>query len=185
MREFLEIDENERYHELLAGELAPKASPSGEHGDAQAGVIGALRSSFHRKSGGGHPGGWWIVSEVEVLLANATLVRPDVVGWRRETCPERPQGTPIEMRPDWVCEIVSTSRPSADTVGKVRLYHAAGIPHYWIIDPRAATLHVLRWHEPGYVMVQSFERGELAHAEPFESLALDVGTFFGDDPRDE
>lgn len=102
LADFCAIPEGARSHELIAGQLIQKAAPSGEHGDAQAGVVGALRSPFQRKPGGGGPGGWWIATEVEVLLQSGDVVRPDVLGWRRETCPERPTGMPVQVHPNWV-----------------------------------------------------------------------------------
>lgn len=176
------IPEAERSHELIGGALVVKAEPSGEHGDAQAGVIGSLRLPFQRSSGRGGPGGWWILSEVEVLLASGDVVRPDVAGWRRERSPERPGGMPVELRPDWVCEVLSASNATHDSVTKLRLYHSVGIPHYWLVDPRESTLRVLRYSEPGYVTVLVAERGEIVRAEPFDAIELAVGTFFGDDP---
>src|SRR5690242_16414487 len=107
--DFWAIPEAERFNEIIAGDLTQKAAPSGEHGGAQAGVVGALGPPFQRKPGGGGPGGWWIATEVEVLFETGDVVRPDVAGWRRETSAERPTGMPVKVRPDWICEIVSPS----------------------------------------------------------------------------
>jgi Uma2 family endonuclease len=180
--DFWAIPEGQRFHELIDGMLIEKAAPSGEHGVAQAGVVGLVQPAFQRKSGRGGPGGWWNATEVEVLLSSGEIVRPDVVGWRRERCPERPTGTPIELRPDWTCEVVSASHASDDTVKKLRAYHREAIPHYWIVDPRDVTLTVMRWSEAGYVTLLRAERGEVVRAEPFEAIELAVGTLFGDDP---
>lgn len=184
LEDFWAIPEAERFHELVGGVLTEKAAPTAEHGDAQAGIVGALRTPFQRRSGRGGPGGWWIATEVEILLAPAEIVRPDVLGWRREHCPERPTGTPVRLRPDWLCEIVSPARPTEDTVKKLRLYHRATIPHYWIVDPRDATLTVMRFSDAGYITVLRAERGEIVRAEPFEAVELALGTLFGDDPPD-
>jgi Uma2 family endonuclease len=180
--DFRAIPEAERFHELLAGELLQKAAPSAEHGDAQAGVVGAVRAPFQRKPGGGGPGGWWIATEVEVLLESGDVVRPDVLGWRRESSPERPVGVPVSLRPDWVCEVVSPTNAKADTVRKLRLYHRMSIPYYWIVDPRDSTLTVMRWSIDGYVMLLRAERSEVVRAQPFDAVELAVGTLFGDDP---
>jgi Uma2 family endonuclease len=144
--------------------------------------VAALRSPFQRKPGGGGPGGWWIATEVEVLLQSDEVVRPDVLGWRRESCPERPTGTPVRVRPDWICEVISPTRAKDDTVRKLRLYHHVAIGHYWIVDPRDATLTVMRWSREGYVTVLVAERSEVVRAEPFEAVELSVGTLFGEDP---
>mgnify|MGYP001581362662 CR=1 FL=1 len=182
LADFWAISEGERFHELMGGELFAKAAPSGEHGDAQAGIVGAVRSPFQRPKGRGGPGGWWIATEVEVLFEPGEIVRPDVVGWRRERCPGRPTGIPVKLRPDWVCEIVSPSNATDDTVRKLRLYHRVAIPHYWLVDPRDTTLTVMRWSPDGYVTVMRAERGEVVRAEPFDAIELAIGTLFGDDP---
>jgi Uma2 family endonuclease len=180
--DFWAIPEADRFHELLAGELIQKAAPSAEHGDAQAGVVGAVRGPFQRKPGGGGPGGWWIATEVEVLLETGEVVRPDVLGWRRESSPERPAGMPVLLRPDWLCEVVSPTNAKQDTVRKLRLYHRVSIPYYWIVDPRDSTLTVMRWSIDGYVTLLRAERGEVVRAQPFDAIELVVGTLFGDDP---
>ncbi|MBL8950192.1 MAG: Uma2 family endonuclease [Myxococcaceae bacterium] len=182
-QDFLAIPEERRFHELIDGELFEKAAPSGEHASAQASLVIAVGPAYQRRSGGGGgPGGWWILTEVEVQL-DAEIVRPDVSGWRRERSPERPTGTPVQLRPDWVCEVVSASNAKNDTIKKLRLYHRHGVPHYWLTDPRDATLTVMRWSEAGYVTVLRADRGEVIRAEPFEAVELAVGTLFGDDPR--
>jgi Uma2 family endonuclease len=180
--DFSAIPEEVRFHELIGGELIEKAAPSGEHGDAQAGVIAAVRPPFQRRPGGGGPGGWWIATEVEVLLATGDIVRPDVLGWLREHCPERPSGMPVKVRPDWVCEVISPSRATDDTVKKLRLYHAVEVPYYWLVDPRDSTLTVMRWSDAGYVTRLRAEQDEIIRAEPFEAIELAVATLFGGDP---
>ena len=183
--DFWAIPEHERFHEFLNGEVVEKAEPAGEHGGAQAGVVGLVQPPFQRKADAGGPGGWWIATEVEVLLETADLVRPDVLGWRREHCPERPTGMPVKIRPDWVCEVLSPGNSTNDTVKKLRLYHRVAVPHYWIVDPAEATLTVMRWSADGYVTLLRAERGEIVRAEPFHAIEIAVGTLFGDDPPDQ
>src|SRR5262245_12202453 len=184
--DFLAIPEEDRFHELIGGEIVPKASPSGEHGDAQGGVLSAIRPPFQRRSGGpGGPGGWWILPEVEVLLPGVEgmeIVRPDIVGWRRERCPERPTGMPVKQRPDWICEVVSPTNEKNDNVKTLRLYHHAAIPHYWMVDAQKTTLTVMHGTADGDRNLMCAERGETVRAAPFQQIELVVGTLFGDDP---
>jgi len=183
--DFWAIPEEDRFHELIAGEIVPKASPSGEHGDAQSWIASLVKPRFQRPSdGSGRTGGWWIATEVEVLLDGVDVVRPDILGWRRERCPARPTGNPVKQRPDWICEVVSPSNAKHDTIKKLRLYHRVAIPHYWLVDPQDATLTVMRWSSDGYVTLLRAERGEVVRPEPFEQIELAVGTLFGDDPPD-
>jgi len=182
IEDFYALPEDRRFHELIAGEIVEKASPSGEHGNAQAGVISAVRPPFQRNPGGGGPGGWWILTEVEVLLDTGDIVRPDVVGWLRARCPELPTGFPVKLRPDWICEVISPQRANDDTVKKLRLYQRVGIPHYWLVDTRDSTLTSMRWSESGYITVLRAERGDNVRAEPFDAVEIAIGTLFGDDP---
>jgi Uma2 family endonuclease len=182
LEDFWAIPEGTRFHELIAGELIEKAAPSGEHGSAQSSVVGALHGPFQRAPGRGGPGGWWIATEVEVMFETGEVVRPDVVGWRRDRWPERPVGMPVTIKPDWICEVVSPSNATDDTVKKLRLFHHVAIPHYWLVDTRDATLTVMRWSADGYVTVVRAERGERVRPEPFGAIELSVGTLFGDDP---
>ncbi len=67
--DFWAIPEDERFHELIGGELLEKAAPTGEHADAQGGVLATLRGKFQRKPGGGGPGGWWILPRSKCFSA--------------------------------------------------------------------------------------------------------------------
>jgi Uma2 family endonuclease len=77
---------------------------------------------------------------------------------------------------------VSPENAKNDTVKKLRLYHQVAVPYYWLIEPRDATLTVMRWSADGYVTLLRAERGETVRAEPFDAIELAVGTLFGDDP---
>jgi Uma2 family endonuclease len=182
--DFWAIPEATRFHEFYGGEIVEKATPSGEHGGAQLSVAAAIGGPFQRNPGRGGPGGWWLASEVEVLIPGGRVVRPDLVGWRRERCSARPTGTPVRILPDWICEVVSPANANNDTVTKLRLYQDVAIPHYWMVDPRDATLTVLRHSADGYILVLRAERHEVVRAEPFDAIEIAVGTFFGDEPRE-
>lgn len=91
-------------------------------------------------------------------------------------------GIPVRARPDWVCEVISSENATNDTIRKLRLYHSVQIPHYWLVDPRDATLTVVRWSTDGYVTLLRAERTERVRPEPFAAVELVVGTLFGDDP---
>jgi Uma2 family endonuclease len=179
--ELLAIPEEQRFHEVIDGEIVQKASPTFEHGAAQAKLSESV-GPFNRRSGGGRPGGWWIVSEVEIELEAHQVYRPDLSGWRRDHVPERPSGTPIRIRPDWVCEILSPSKPLHDLGAKFDAYQRNAVPHYWIIDPMSERLRVHRWTSEGYLVVLNAHRGQRVRAEPFEAIELFVGELFGDDP---
>jgi Uma2 family endonuclease len=180
-RDLLSIPEDERFHEVIDGELIRKAMPSGPHGLGQSQVVSQIGGPYNRRPGGRGPGGWWILTEVEVELEAHEVYRPDVVGFRRERMPRVPELSPITLRPDWVCEVLSRANARNDLVKKMRVYQRAGVPHYWLVDPDHQTLSVYRWTAEGYLLALNAEHGDLVQAEPFGEVALDVGALFGDE----
>jgi Uma2 family endonuclease len=179
--DLLAIPEEKRFHEIIDGELVRKAMPSGPHGRAQRVIGGRIGEPYDRRPGGRLPGGWWIVTEVEIELDAHDVYRPDVSGWRRERLPELPEKAPILVRPDWVCEVLSRSNARNDLVKKMRVYHHAGVPHYWIVNPDEEVLTVYRWTPDGYVVAVTAASGERVTAEPFAAVELNVAALFADD----
>jgi Uma2 family endonuclease len=92
-----------------------------------------------------------------------------------------PTGCPVTVRPDRICEVVSPSNASHDTVTKMNAYHKAEVPHYWLLDPRDQRLAVYRWQKDGYLQVLAAKSGDRVQAEPFEAIELQVGVLFGED----
>ena len=181
--DLLAIPEHERYHELIAGEIVPKAAPSAEHGAAQL-RVGTLIDPFNRRPGGRWPGGWWLMTEVEVELDVHETYRPDVVGWRRDRVAERSRGTPVRIRPDWIGEILSTTNSGNDRVTKLNAYHRFEIPHYWIVDPIEETLSAFRWTADGYLLVVAAGLGQRVRAEPFDAIEIVIDEIFGHEPAE-
>ena len=178
--DLLAIPEEHRRHEIIDGTLVEKEAASGRHGGVQL-SLGLVLGPYRRRPGGRSPGGWWFASEAEILFEDLQVFRPDVAGWRRENLAELPTEVPITVRPDWICEILSTNKRN-DLIYKKRVYQRHGVGHYWIIDPIEETLAVHRWHADGSGEVAIADRTEPLRAEPFEAIALKIGVLFGDDP---
>jgi Uma2 family endonuclease len=169
-------------HEVVGGVVHEKAAPTAEHGRTQL-TLSHFLFPFDRR-GGGRPGGWWIMTEVEIELETHEVYLPDVSGWRRDRVPACPTGRPVRIRPDWVCEILSPSTAARDLGHKLRSFHKAGVGHYWVVDPEHQTLTVHRWHPDGYLVALTAGRGETVRAEPFEAAEIPVGYLFGEEPAE-
>lgn len=163
--------------EVIRGAIVEKAAPSYEHGDAQSSIAEILKPPFQRGRGG--PGGWWIACEVEIELEPHEVYVPDVVGWRRERCPERPHGRPIRVRPDWIAEVLSFVHAENDLGDKLFSYQRAGVAHYWIIDPEHETVTVYRSTAEGYVVTVVAGRAERVRLPPFEEIEIEIAQLFG------
>jgi Uma2 family endonuclease len=185
LADLLALPEQGRGHELVDGELVEKQAGF-RHGRAQFNVAGLLAPYRRREGGGGRPGGWWLLTEQLVAFTPGQVLRPDVAGWLRERLPEPPdeEDAVVEVRPDWVCEIISPRKAAHDLVRKKRIYHPCEVPYYWAIDPRDESLTVLQWTDKGYLELLVAQRGERVRAEPFPSVELHVGVLFGDDEDD-
>jgi Uma2 family endonuclease len=177
--DLLAIPEERRRHEIIDGVLVEKEAASGRHGGAQGRLFRQL-GPYDRRPGGRSPGGWWFATEVEIQLSETEVFRPDVAGWRRERLQALPAEVPLLVRPDWICEVLSTNRRN-DLIKKKRAYHRHEVGHYWLVDPVEETLAVYRWHPDGYVEVLIADRDERVRAEPFGELELKVSTLFGED----
>lgn len=180
LADLLALPEGGHGYEIVNGELVEKQT-SGEHSRAQAAAMGILFQPFSRHPGGRGPGGWWFGTEALIDFGEGRYFRSDVVGWRREKVAAPPTGTVATVIPDWICEIISPSNASHDTVTKMAAYYKAQVPHYWLIDPRDQTLAVYRWTQDGYLHVLGAKRGDRVKAEPFAAIELQVGMLFGDD----
>jgi len=179
--DWLALPDDARF-ELIDGELIEKAAPTIDHGVAQTLASGSIAAPFHRRLGGpGGPGGWWIATEVDIELEGRGY-RPDIAGWRRDRASALPRERPVTLRPDWLCEIVIESNRAVDTVKKLRRYHQAGVPHYWIIDQLERTLTVHRYASEGYLIALRAEEHEVVRAEPFDAIELAVAVLLGGDP---
>jgi hypothetical protein len=155
--------------------------PSAEHSDARLGLAAALREHFHRPAGGSAaPGGWWILGQVELDLDGDEVVRPDLAGWRRERVPERPRGSPLQSRPDWLCHVLERSSACDSAAHNMDLVQRSGIPFYWVVDVERGVLTAHRLVGRSYALVIEASRWQLVRAEPFDAIEIRMGALFGD-----
>ncbi len=98
--------------EIIDGRIVKAEAPLPMHSKAQGALRRFVGGPFDDDDGFGGPGGWWIFVEVDVALGKH-VVRPDLAGWRRDRLVS-PNVRPIEVTPDWICEIVSPSNEAHD-----------------------------------------------------------------------
>jgi hypothetical protein len=53
------------------------------------------------------------------VVFGAELFVPDIAGWRRERMPVQPRVARVELTPDWVCEVPSSSTQGTDRARKM------------------------------------------------------------------
>lgn len=161
--------------------------PSGlpEHGRIQRSLGNFLGGPFDDEHDRGGPGGWWLIPEIDVRFGTHMIVRPDLSGWRRERL-ESPWGIrPIDVPPDWICEVVSPSNRRRDRIDKSRIYLAGGVEHYWLVDPEERTLEAYSRHDGYWLQVGVYEDScAAARVPPFAAIELPVARLFPPRPPD-
>jgi Uma2 family endonuclease len=180
-QDLLELPENLR-GEIVAGELRTGPSALPKHSRAMRALGGAIGKPFDDDDGRGGPGGWWILLDVDVQLTEHDIVRPDVAGWRRERLPAPWDARPIEVAPDWICEILSPSNAAYDRVTKAQLYANHGVAHFWLLDPAERILEAFELSGELWTRIGSYDDTAKARIKPFEAIELDVGALFPPKP---
>ena len=80
---------------------------------------------------------------------------------------------------DLAVEVVSADDPERDTKVKRHDYAQAGIPEYWIVNPRNATITVLVLEGKAYAEYGMFQRGERALSKLLSGFSVDVDAVLG------
>lgn len=164
--------------EIIAGEIVATPSPLPQHSKAQGGLRRFIGGPYDDDDGFGGPGGWWIFIEVDVQLSAHDVVRPDLAGWRRDRLPHPANVRPIEVVPDWICEVLSPSTGAHDRVTKSTLYAARAVTHYWIVDVESRTLEAFEHDDGRWKLVGSYDASSVARVPPFLDVELAVGRLF-------
>jgi Uma2 family endonuclease len=164
---------NERV-ELINGEIVQRPMARFEHGEAQNEIAGELKP-YRRRSG---PGGWWIATEIHVRYNEHQCPCHDIAGWRKERIPQRPSGV-MELRPDWVCEIISPGHEKKDTCYNLILLQKYEVPYYWVIWPEDRVLIAYKLTDKKYAVIETIEKTGKARIEPFTEIEFDLDYIFG------
>ncbi len=164
--------------EVLGGEIVTSPAPLPKHSKAQRALGSFIGRPFDDDDGHGGPGGWWIFIEVDVQLGPHDVVRPDIAGWHRERLPDPGDRRPIDISPDWVCEILSPSTAVRDRVSKRDLYAKHAVGHYWIVDVEVRTLEAFEFADEKWVLVGSYDSTASVRIPPFTEVELAVGRLF-------
>ena len=94
-----------------------------------------------------------------------------------------PETAWFEVRPDWVCEVVSPSSMRVDRVRKLRIYAREGVPHAWLVDPVRRTLEVFTLQGGVFALTHAFEGDGNVKAPPFDAIELELLALWGGEPE--
>jgi Uma2 family endonuclease len=165
--DYLELPEQPRC-ELLYGRLPVTPAPTTRHQFIVL-ALGSLLLEFAKRRGG-----YAVVAPVDVVLADHSIVQPDVIYVSRERAAIVRQR--IEGAPDLVIEVLSPATARRDLGEKMRLYAESGVAEYWIVDPESETFEFLE-NKPDGLRVRMPEEGVYRSAV-IPGLELDLEAFW-------
>jgi Uma2 family endonuclease len=160
-------DDGKRY-EVIDGQLFVSPPPVTEHQGASGNLYLSVGGYVRERQLGKV-----FYALIGVVLDDENGVQPDLVYVSRERL-DIVSRRGIEGAPDLVVEILSPGTRSRDRGIKMRRYAAAGVPHYWIVDPRTRTLHAYHLAERGYQESGAYGPGQTFRPELFPGLEIPI-----------
>src|SRR5260221_379563 len=117
-----------------------------------------------------------LFSALRVRLRAGKIREPDIVFMRKEN--DHRRGNDFWDGADLVMEVVSDDDRRRDLVIKRLEYAQAGIPEYWIVDPKSSQIIVLKLAGALYAEHGVFSPGEQATSATLEGSTVDVTAVF-------
>ena len=157
--------------EFTDGWLEELPKPTSSHQAVLLFLYDAFRAYLQRR------GGVAMVAPLRMRIREGKFREPDLLLLRRRDDPRYQDR--YWLGADLVAEVVSPDDPARDLVQKRADYAEAGVPEYWIADPRDETILVLGLDGGGsYRELGRHQRGEHAHSGSLAGLRVDVAAAF-------
>jgi Uma2 family endonuclease len=161
-------------HELIDGVHFVTPAPNTRH-QAIVLTLGATLRAFVRSRGLGRV----LVAPYDVVFSTHDVVEPDLIfvsAARGELLTE----AHATGAPDLVVEVLSPSTRWRDEQAKRDLYEARGVAEYWLVDPEAETVKVLRREGGrfGRPRLVSLRDGDVLDSAAVSGLELPLATVF-------
>jgi Uma2 family endonuclease len=168
--DLLAYDDDGIRREILDGVLTVTPPPNLRHQEIAFRLAVALE--LHVRD---HGGGRVFIGPVGARLSEHTYLEPDVA-FVADDRARLLDPRFIDGPPTLVIEVVSDSRH--DRIRKRGLYARSGVPEYWIADPTADRVEVLRLAGTTYAKPEIFEPGEMLTTPALPGLAIDLAEIF-------
>ena len=161
--EFYETTGEERC-ELIDGIIYNMSSPTRSH-QAILGELYSIIKDYIRNKGGDclvYP------APFDVQLSDETVLEPDisVICDRSKLTDRGCQGAP-----DWIIEIASPTSIARDYIEKLKLYTAAGVREYWIVNTSDRSVTVYRLREAH--VADSYVFTDVVPVNIYEDFSID------------
>ncbi len=171
--EFRRLPEGPPYYELEEGRLIEWPLRSGRHQT----IVGQLAIALTRYLDRGLLGEVWFGVAVE-LTPTQTYI-PDLSFLLATNMGRFADDVAIQGPPDLVVEVTSPSTASRDKAQKLRAYHRAGVPWYWLVEAESLLVTEYRHTPDGYLVNQIVPPDDVFSPALFPGLALPLAELVG------
>ncbi|MTI94347.1 MAG: DNA-binding protein [Firmicutes bacterium] len=165
-QDYLKLPDEQGFrYEVLNGQLIKEPSPRVIHQRIVRKLLLLLDSYFKKV----HPDGEIFFAPLDVTLGDYTVVQPDllfVAGAQKNIIEENR----INGAPTLAVEIISESSRRKDRVLKWQIYQAAGVKHYWLVDPEEKSLECFALQDGAYILAASGLNDDVVEHPDFAGL---------------
>lgn len=151
--------------ELVDGEVAVSPSPIPDHShvDTMLRII-VGQHIIDRDLG-------QLYGDVDTVFGKYEVRRPDILFFSKSRV-HLVGDKAMEGAPDLCVEILSPSSVTVDRVDKFEQYEAAGVQHYWVIDPEHRTFEGYSLRDGRYTLSGKGKESDVISLPPFPELKI-------------
>ena len=166
-RQFIELGEDPAGTrlELVDGEIAVSPSPIPDHSYVEK-MLSIILGNHVLEHDLGR-----LYGDVDTIFGPHDVRRPDIIFFSKSRL-HLVGKKAMEGPPDLCVEILSPSSETIDKVDKYEQYEAAGVAHYWIIDPAHRTAEAFRLTAGKYDPAGQGKESDTVRFPPFPSLDI-------------
>ena len=173
VQDYLNIpEEDENRYELINGELYMAPAPTWEHQESIGNLFSFLRD-FVRGNGLGRI----VASPIDVYLSEEDVFQPDIVFVSVERL-DVIHSSGVHGAPDLVIEMLSPSTEQRDLTIKRERYAMFDVKEYWLADPIAKTITVLRLRNGAFEQAGVYTAGTVLETPLLPGLQVNVSAVF-------
>ena len=122
--------------------------------------------------------GYVLPAPFEIHLSTSTRpVLPDVIFIKSDHWPSTGAGY-FEGTPDLLVEVLSPSTRRTDQVVKFSVYEQAGVPEYWMVDPKTRSVQVFVLSGREYGLLGEFVGEDVVQSSVLAGLQILARTLF-------
>ena len=171
--DYLSLPDDGNYYEIIEGVLYMVNAPGYEHQFIVSALL-RLISNFVIANNLGYV----LTAPFEVHLTETTRpVQPDLLFIKTENLPQA-EAKFFDGVPDLVVEVISPSSVRTDQVIKFGVYEKAGIPEYWIANPKTRSVEVFTRSGGEYALLGHYTEDEAIESRVLSGLSITTSALF-------